>query len=155
MLLVGHSAGAHLVALLGTNQNYLPSYQLPMNVYKAILPIDTASFDLTIPQEGKLAKLVQKRRDEAFGLEKATLVDASPTLQIRPGLSLSTFVVFATAERPEAVAQGDIFVNTLNENGYRAQNARIDGGHTHRDMNMAIFEKRSPISLTIINFLKK
>ncbi len=44
--LLGHSAGAHLVALVATDPSYLTSFGLPADVIKGVCALDTASLDI-------------------------------------------------------------------------------------------------------------
>lgn len=46
IFLIGHSAGAHLVALVGTDPGYLSAYGLPAGVIKGVCPLDTAAYDI-------------------------------------------------------------------------------------------------------------
>lgn len=44
--LLGHSAGAQLVALTGTSNNFLPARNLPLNTLKGVACIDTEGYDV-------------------------------------------------------------------------------------------------------------
>ncbi|MCB9963760.1 MAG: alpha/beta hydrolase [Rhodospirillales bacterium] len=152
IILAGHSAGAQIVALLGTNPKYLKEQQLPLTAFRAVMPVDTATFDLTRPQEGKAQRMVMKMREKAFGTDKKTLIDASPALQVKKGTPLSPVVAFATANRDDAVAQTNAFVKVLKDTGHAAESIIIDDDQTHRDMNRAIFIKDSPINAKIMEY---
>src|SRR5690606_32615035 len=105
IVLAGQGAGAHLVALLGTHPRYLPARGIPQNMFRGIVPIDTASFDMTQPQKGKVAKLVQIERNQVFGLDKDKLKDASPLYQAENTAPMSPFLVFVAAASPDAIEQ--------------------------------------------------
>jgi len=155
MVLVGHSAGAHLIALLATNPLYLSTHNLPATMFNCVVPVDTTNFDLTQPQQGKRAQLIQHYRDETFGKQKGKLVDASPTLLVKKGKRYPPFFLYVTAERPEAVKETRIFATTLEKSGNFARNITIDKGLTHRDMGQAIFDPRSKIYKDIMGVFGK
>lgn len=154
IVLSGHSAGAHLVALLGTHPQYLKETGLALNMFKSIIPVDTATFDLTHKQKGKLARMIQRMRDKAFGTQLETLIDASPLLQAKNRSSLSPFLIFTAAERSDAVKQSKLFENALKDSNNRAKAIVIYNGYSHRDMNLAIFDPESIISKAIIQVLQ-
>ncbi len=155
MVLTGHSAGAHLVALLATNPLYLSTHNVPATIFNAVVPVDTASFDLTEPQQGKLARLIQRYRDRAFSKDEKPLIDASPTLQVRPEINYPPFFLYVTAERPHAVKETRLFATAIKDNGGFAHNVIIDKELTHRDMGQAIFNPKSTIYKDIMGIFGK
>ena len=46
IFLIGHSAGAHLVALVGTNPSYVARYNAPFKMIKGICTLDGAAYDI-------------------------------------------------------------------------------------------------------------
>jgi len=44
--LLGHSAGAQLIALIGTSNNFLPAKNLPLHTLKGVACIDTEGYDV-------------------------------------------------------------------------------------------------------------
>ncbi len=46
IFLLGHSAGAHLVALVATDPGYLNEFGLTGNVIKGVCPLDSAAYDI-------------------------------------------------------------------------------------------------------------
>lgn len=47
IFVMGHSAGAHLAALVCTDERYLKAEGLPLSVIKGCVPVDTAAYDVT------------------------------------------------------------------------------------------------------------
>ena len=91
IFLMGHSAGAHLVALVATDANYLQAEGLDLNVFKAVIPLDTQAYDLTkvigdSPQETKIYTSV-------FGTDPAGWVSASPINCIATGKGIPPMAV--------------------------------------------------------------
>ena len=107
--LLGHSAGAHLVALVGTNPRFLAAYGLsPGKDLANVFPIDTASFDLTNP-----SRFVSKLVNNAFGTDTAVLQDASPIWNVAPGGSYPPFFIAAAKVRDDAVFTSEILQKKL------------------------------------------
>lgn len=77
--LTGHSAGAHLVALVGTDPRYLRSAGLDLSDLRGVLPLDGAAYDVArqVEQSGRL---MEGRYDRAFGDDPAEHRALSPTL---------------------------------------------------------------------------
>jgi arylformamidase len=120
--LLGHSAGAHLVALVATNPTYLGAYGLsPGKVLSNVFPIDTASFDLTNP-----SRLVSRMIREAFGTNRQTLEEASPIWNVHRGGSYPPFIMAATKVRNDAVQTSQILQQKLRDAGASADLMIID-----------------------------
>jgi arylformamidase len=98
--LLGHSAGAHLVALVATDPRYLAAYGLKISTdIRDVFPIDTASFDLTDKSSVFVSALVK----DAFGTDPAVLNDASPIWQVNAKGAYPPFLIAATSARPDAI----------------------------------------------------
>ena len=103
VFLLGHSAGAHLVALVATAPNYLKAHDLtPKSVLAGVMAIDTASYDLTTTR----TPLVQKMIADAFGKDSDILKGASPLLHARKNpAACPPFIIAAVKQRSEAVEE--------------------------------------------------
>lgn len=148
--LVGHSAGAHLVALLATDPQFLRAQGLAPNVFRSVVPVDTASFNFLVDPYGWFVERQKKIREDAFGTDRAVLEAASPTLvaaKATPG-SLPPFLVFVSSRRDDAVAQSRAFVEALQRSGNRGTVTLIDLGHAR--MNQAIGDADSPLARAVL-----
>jgi len=98
--LLGHSAGAHLVALVATNPRFLEAHDLvPNTALAGVMPIDTASYDLATTKTRAVRKMIR----DAFGENPATLADASPLGQAREHqVTCPPFLIAVEKQRPEA-----------------------------------------------------
>jgi arylformamidase len=146
----GHSAGAHLAGLLGTNASFLNKYNIRTTQLAGIIPIDTASFDLLSRSNDWFTKRLIKN---AFGTDKATLISASPLHQVNKDQSYPEFLIFASGNRSSAIKQGQELSQKLNDTG-SAANAIVIEGYNHRDMNIGMREEDGPISNAILDFIK-
>lgn len=103
VFLLGHSAGAHLVALVATDPKYLKAHDLsPKSALAGVMAIDTASYDLTATRTLAVRKMIS----DAFGDDAKTLNDASPLQHARMNPEeCPPFVIAAVKQRPEAVSE--------------------------------------------------
>lgn len=116
--LLGHSAGAHLVALVATDPKYLGAYGLePARILRGVFPIDTASFTL----DRNVDRLTQRLIKNAFGTDEQVLRDASPLYHAQAGGKFPPFIIAATSARENVVAQGQALATALQRAGTSAQ----------------------------------
>jgi acetyl esterase/lipase len=78
IVLMGHSAGAHLVALVGTDPQYLQKAGMGMNAVSGIIPLDGACYDVP-KQMAHGSALMDDTYVQAFGEEKKRQSALSPT----------------------------------------------------------------------------
>ncbi len=74
--LMGHSAGAHLVSILGTNPDLLGSVGRTRDDVVCVVALDSVTYDLTEP-----ASFEREIVTAAFGTDSDALRDGSPTVQ--------------------------------------------------------------------------
>lgn len=156
MVLTGHSAGAHLVALYAVGSEAASSPP-SSSVYRAIVPVDTASFDLLQANTGKLGRLVSRAKARVFGRNERELKAASPLHQIEDAYqapsTYSPLHLFVTAKRKDAVMQTQAFHDALHQGGHGATVSIIQGGLSHAEMKSAIFDPESAIYQQILHLL--
>ena len=111
--LLGHSAGAHLVALVATDPQYLAAHGLGLRQALAgVMPIDTASFDLVANNGPPVGRMIE----DAFGTDPAVLRAASPLLIVKAGSrDYPPFVIAAVKSRRLAVQQSNALARLLPE----------------------------------------
>jgi acetyl esterase/lipase len=76
--LIGHSAGAHLVALVGTDPQYFRAAGLAMNDVVGIIPLDGAGYDVPY-QMAHPQRILGDTYEQAFGTDPARQRALSPT----------------------------------------------------------------------------
>jgi arylformamidase len=145
MVLSGHSAGAHLVALLGVKEHV---------DFKAIFPVDSASYDLSHKTDGGLiGRWIARQKRIVFGDNVDDLKKASPIYQVRKDGHYPPFHIYVTAERSEAVTEAKRFNNILKNAGQVSSIIVLDEDLSHADMKKEIFHSNSPIFKGIIKVL--
>lgn len=81
VVLAGHSAGAHLVALVGTDPRYLRAAGLSERDIAGVIPIDGAAYDVPEQMEAARGPWLGNMFGNAFGKDPARQRELSPTLQ--------------------------------------------------------------------------
>lgn len=128
--LLGHSAGAHLVALVGTDPAYVARAGGNVANIRCVGSYDTASYDLV--QRSAETSLVQN----AFGSDEATLRNASPLLHLDDRLHLPAFQVVVRGT-PDRRAAETAFADAARAAG--GEVSVLDAaGLSHADVNRLI-----------------
>lgn len=142
--LLGHSAGAHLVSLIGTNSSFLENVGLKLSHIKGVAAIDTEGYNVL--------EKVQNNNNlyiNAFGTDTNSNRQASPIYNIEKGVSYPNFFIAKRGNR-ERIATANSFIDSLKVNG--AFVSQIDGSvYDHSGINNAIGE---PSETLITNPLK-
>lgn len=95
IILTGHSAGAHLVALLGTDPQYAGS---AFGAIRGVMPIDGAGYD--VPRQMKATPLISKKIYEpAFGTDPARQNALSPINHSQRPNAASWLMIYSSTRR--------------------------------------------------------
>lgn len=113
MVLLGHSAGAHLVAIVGTHPQLLEEAGADPDRIACIVPLDF-SFDL-------VTALARALIANAFGTDPAVLADASPVVQVERNGAPSAGFLVGTRGGPRRVAEALRFVSLVDDSGGTAE----------------------------------
>ena len=151
IFLSGHSAGAHLAALLGTDNSFLGKYKIKPDDLAGIIPVDTASFDLLSDKNERPVKRFIK---QAFGSDKDILKKASPFYNVTEESSYPAFLILNTDSRENAVKAGKDFAGRLKDAGCDVQFIPVEN-HTHREMAEGMHDASDPVSKEVFQFIGK
>lgn len=80
IVLMGHSAGAHLVALVGTDPRYLAAHGMKMDSVRGVIALDGAGYDVA-RQLDLAGPMLRRTYEQAFGDDPARQKALSPTFQ--------------------------------------------------------------------------
>lgn len=119
LYLLGHSAGAHLAALVGIDPDYLGAVGLKPSDLAGVILLDGAGYDATAPRgDDRIDQWLGQTYDQAFGDQAAAL---SPTLRVRPGVAYPPFLIFHVARRQDSAVQSRDLAQALTRAGGRAE----------------------------------
>lgn len=134
IFVAGHSAGAHLAALIGIDQQYLGAHGHTPVALAGIIPIDGAGYDAAAQMEylGERRGMLPDMYRQAFGDRAAEL---SPTRLVKPGIGYPPYLIFHVASRLDARRQSEGLASALRAAGGEAEVIAAPG-ETHRTINV-------------------
>lgn len=150
LFLIGHSAGAHLVALVATDQRFLAAHELALDAIRGVIAIDTESYDI----EARLRSLPAADRRlhlAVFGGHPVTWRDASPRVHATAGKQIPPFLLLV-AGNSSTSEQARAFAAALENAG---GTARIEAfpEETHGSINGRLGRSECPQTGAVAQFL--
>ncbi|MXO89583.1 alpha/beta hydrolase [Pontixanthobacter aquaemixtae] len=112
IVLMGHSAGAHLAALVATDPSYAGS---DMDAISAVVLLDGAGYDVPARMSGKI-HLVSKLYKDAFGTDPARQAALSPITHTG-GDDAPNWIILHVANRADSAKQSNALGEKLREAG--------------------------------------
>jgi arylformamidase len=132
MLLLGHSAGAHLAALLTNNARFIGAQGLPAGTVRCAALLDTEAYDVEalIAAGGDDAQLYQN----GIGTDPADQREASPQRHVKAGLAPQLVVTRGSAPRQ---ASALAYAEALRVAGAPSTLLTVEP-YTHAEVNQAV-----------------
>ena len=157
MLVMGHSAGAQLAALLCTDEKYLKAEGLSLAIIKGCVPVDGDTFDVplriaaTDARSGGKPSGSASHRDK-FGTPEQQK-DLSPVTHVAVGKGIPPFLVLHIIADPfDTRTQAERLVGALRDAGIQAS-AFAAEGKTHTTINADLGEPDDPATVALFEFL--
>jgi acetyl esterase/lipase len=120
IVVMGHSAGAHLAALVAADPRRLAAHGKPLSTIKAAILLDGAAYDLPSLLGSKwLPASARKMHEQWVGVDPVKWMDASPAHTIEVGSELPEFLILHTA-RPGGKRQSELLGKRLRAAGGKA-----------------------------------
>ena len=120
ILVMGHSAGAQLAALISIDDRYLKAEGLSLGIIKGCVPVDGDTYDVpaiieTDETRRRVHGLPQAKvgHREKFGNDPAKHRDYSAVTHIAKGKGIPPFLILHVAEHPDVSAQAERLFNAL------------------------------------------
>jgi len=152
---MGHSAGAHLAALVAVDARRLAKYGKPLTILKGAVLLDGAGYDVTTQAPAVIARggFLGEMYSGAFGTDPAGWADASPTLRVARGQGIPPFLI-VHASRPDSTRQSIQLAQALRNAGVDARLFEA-AGYTHAQVNRRIGEPGEAITAQITAALQR
>ena len=150
IVLMGHSAGAHLAALVGTDPRYLAAAGVPISTVKGIVLLDGAGYDVA-EQMARPGNPVGAMFDAAFGKDPARQRALSPTLHAAAP-NAANWLVLPVERRADSTAQSRELAAALGKAGANAQVVPVPG-ESHRSLNLGLGEAGDFATAEVDRFL--
>jgi arylformamidase len=140
--LVGHSAGAHLVALVAVDPSYLAKHNLAPKDLAGVICLDGAGYNATQEMKwfdkrgGPVATMFHKAFDKnPDGL--------SPTLLAKPGIAYPPFLILFITSRLDSPPQARALALAIHNAGGRVV-LRAASDRTHAEINQSFGKPNDP-----------
>jgi acetyl esterase/lipase len=121
IFLMGHSAGAHLVALVGTDERLLKACGLGLEVVSGVVLLDGAGYDVPRQVAGARLERMRELYERAFGDDEGAQREASPVTHVEPGKAYPPFLIFHVGRRQDSQEQSELLAGKLREAGGQAR----------------------------------
>lgn len=153
VVITGHSAGAHLVALVGTDERYLRAAGLSFADIDGVMPNDGAAYDVPAQME-KAGRVKVNIYEQAFGTDPARQQALSPTFHAADPNAPAFLLLHV--QRPDGVAQAKALAEVLKRGGSRVEIGSIpgEGMRGHMEINRKLGEPDYPATPVMDAWLK-
>jgi len=154
IVLMGHSAGAHLVALVGTDERYLKAAGLSFADVAGVIPIDGAAYD--VPQQMQEGPgMMRKTYVQAFGTDPARQQALSPTLQAAAPNAPAFLLLHV--QRSDGIAQARALEAALKAGGSAVERRDFPGNGLagHMEINRSLGNPAYAATPVVDGWLKR
>ena len=135
IVLMGHSAGAHLVALVGTDQQYLKAAGVPMSAVRGVVLLDGAGYDIPTQASAEM-NIVKPMYEAAFSTDPKRQAALSPTRHA-DAPNVSRWLILPIERRPDSRAQSKGLADALKRAGASATVVAVPG-ESHGSLNKGL-----------------
>ncbi len=150
VIVMGHSAGGHLISLLSTDERYMESVGLNMKDIKKVITLDSVGTDIVkIKKETPL--LFRAVYKPIFGENEDILKEASPINYINN--NTPPFLIIYSNLREISVINANNFYNKITKSGVSGEIYGVD--LTHEEINSNIGSEGDEVTKKINYFIKK
>jgi acetyl esterase/lipase len=139
--LIGHSAGAHHVAILATNERFVQKAGVALADLKSVVELDTQALDVPELMRGSDNALYL----QAFGKDPEVWKQVSPRDHVAKEKGIPPFFLVVANERGPKLAQAAAFQKDLQAARVRCEFVEAPQ-HDHGSLNRAIGEKDDKVT---------
>ena len=150
LLVMGHSAGAQLAALVSTDERYLKGEGLSLAIVRGCVPVDGDTYDVPL----QIATVEDRRAGiyrQKFGDEEHQR-DLSPVTHVASGKHIPPFLILHVADHPETKLQSDRLAAALTKAGIAAKTFPA-AGKDHGSINADLGQPNDKPSEALFEFV--
>jgi acetyl esterase/lipase len=159
LLVMGHSSGGELAALMCTDDRYTKAEGVPLTAIKGCVPVDADTFD--IPAIIEVAEtrarahhlpLPTNGHRQKFGNDPVKHRDFSAVTHVARGKGIPPFLILHIAGHPDTTAQARRFANVLEASGIPV---KVVAGReaTHASINDNLGAPGDPVTNEVFAFV--
>lgn len=150
MVVMGHSSGAHLAALVATDNRYLKEAGSGLDALRGVIVLDGGGYD--IPRMANSGEPFAKGRyEKAFTGDAAVWKEASPITYVAPDKGIPPFLLVHAGKRQASADQAKELAAALQETGVRAE-VFHNPDRNHVTLNSAIGKDGDATTEAILSF---
>jgi acetyl esterase/lipase len=152
ILVMGHSAGAQLAALICTDNRYLKAEGLSLSVIKGCVPVDGDTYDvpMQIASVETPRAMIYRRK---FGDEKSQ-AEMSAVTHVAKEKHIPPFLILHVSDHPETRSQSQRLAKALQEAEVSAQVFAAQG-KDHRTINFDLGMPGDEPTTAVFEFVQK
>jgi acetyl esterase/lipase len=159
VLVMGHSAGAQLAALLCTDDRYMKAEGVPFSILQGCVPVDGDTYDVpAIIETAETRRKVHGQppakfgHREKFGNDPQKHRDFSAVTHIAKGKGIPPFLILHVADHPDTSAQAFRLGSVLKEAGV---SVKVFGARetNHNLLNARLGTEGDPSTKELYSFL--
>jgi arylformamidase len=161
LVIMGHSAGAQLAALVCTDDRYLKAEGLSLAIVKGCVPVDGDTYDVpaiieTAETRWRVHGLPKAKfgHREKFGNDPAKHRDFSAVTHVAKDKGIPPFLILHVAGHPDTTAQALRLGNVLKDAGIPAT-VFAARETTHHKINADLGQSDDPATKLLFDFLGK
>ncbi len=153
IFIMGHSAGAHLAALVAIDGKYLEEEGYKLDLLKGVVLLDGAGYD--IPKIKEVNKnLFNRLYKPAFGDNPVILKEASPLYHVEKGRDIPPFFIIYAGSREMSKLESAWLEESLKNAGVHAELYHASDKN-HGTLNRELGADKDEATEKILEFLKK
>ena len=153
IFVMGHSSGAHLTALVSTDEQYLAAHDETLQAIAGAILLDSAAYDIPKRVERYFEKPRTRTMIElAFGSREEVWVDASPVRHVASGKGIPPFLIFHVAGRRATKVISEEFDRELHRHDLSGEVIPVQN-RDHSSLNSSIGKHGDPVTARILDFI--
>lgn len=151
IILTGHSAGAHLAALVSTDPRYLEAAGVPMRAIRGTVLLDGAGYDVP-RQMASAGPMLGKMYRDAFTTDRATQLRLSPlTYAAKP--NVGNWMILFDSDRADSGSQSEALAAALKSAGNAVHAVPVNDTN-HMKLNRDMGVEGDPATGLVDDFIK-
>jgi acetyl esterase/lipase len=150
---MGHSAGAHLAALVSVDETYLKKAGATSQLIKGTILLEGAAYDIPLAMREGGDRLKKIYRD-AFGDDRTVWKAASPVSHVSSTKSIAPFFIAHAGHREVSEMESTMFATVLTKAGVK-NSVNHYPDHNHMTINRLFGNEVDPVCGDVLHFLEE